>query len=114
MFVDQTSSADIIFRDVFDKLELMNFDLQTHKEEIIDFFEEKVHPDGFVTFRLTLGARPRTKTVKVDFLVVDCFLAYNVILGRPILNKIGAIVSMACLTMKFFTDNGEIGTVKAN
>ena len=52
--------------------------------------------------------------VKVDFLVVDCPSAYNVILGRPTLNKIGAIIFMARLTMKFFTDNGEITTVKVD
>ena len=38
VFVDQGSSADIIFRDVFDKLKLNNSDLQTYKEELIGFF----------------------------------------------------------------------------
>ena len=52
--------------------------------------------------------------VKVDFLVVDCLSAYNVNLGRPALSKIGAIISMTCLTMKFFTGNGEIAIVKAD
>ena len=39
---------------------------------------------------------------------------YNVILGRPTLNKIGAIISTTYLTMKFFTDKGEIATVRAD
>ena len=39
---------------------------------------------------------------------------YNVILGRPTLIKIRAIISAICLTMKFFTKNGEIATVKAD
>lgn len=37
---------------------------------------------------------------------------YNVILGRSTLNKIGAIVSTACLMMKFLMDEGEIATIK--
>ena len=36
------------------------------------------------------------------------------ILGRPTLNKIGAVISTTCLTMKFFTDKGEIIAVKAD
>ena len=35
-------------------------------------------------------------------------------MGRPTLNKIGAIISIACLTKKFFTNDGEIATVRAN
>ena len=30
------------------------------------------------------------------------------------LNKIGAVICTACLTMKFFTDKGEIATVRAD
>ena len=114
VFVDQGSSAAIIFLDAFDKLGLKNTDLQMHKEELVGFSGEKVHPKEFVTLHLTLGTRPKTRTVKVDFLVVDGPSAYNVILRRPTLNKISAVISMASLTIKFFTDNGEVATVKAD
>ena len=63
---------------------------------------------------MTLGNRPRTWIVKVDFLVIDWPSAYNVILGKPTLNKIGTIISTACLTMKFFTDDEEIATIRAD
>ena len=36
------------------------------------------------------------------------------ILGRSTLNKIGAVISIASLIMKFFTDKGEIAAVKAD
>lgn len=114
VFVDQGSFVDIIFQEAFDNLGLKNFDLQTYKEELIGFSGKKVHPDRYVTLHLTLGTRPQTWTVKVDFLVVDHPSAYNVILGRPTLNKIGAIISTTCLTMKFFTDNGEIAIMKVD
>ena len=61
-----------------------------------------------------MATQPRTKTVKVDFLVIDCPSTYNVILGRLTLNKIRAIVSTTCLTMEFFTDNREIATIRAD
>ena len=99
-----------MLRDAFDKIRVKNSDLQTYKEELIGFSNEKVHLDGFVTLHLTLG----TRTIKVDFLVVNNPSAYNVILGRPILDKIKAILSIACLTMKFFMDEGEVANVKAD
>ena len=114
VFVDQGSSVAIIFLDAFDKLGLKNTDLQMHKEELVGFSGEKVHPKEFVTLHLTLGTRPKTRTVKVDFLVVDGPSAYNVILRRPTLNKIGAVISTVSLTMKFFTDNEEVAIVKAD
>ena len=60
VFIDQGSSADIIFRDAFDKLELTNFDLQSYKEELVRFSGEKVYPNEFTTFHVTLGSRPKT------------------------------------------------------
>ena len=56
VFVDQGSSADILFQDAFDKLELNYADLQMHKEELIGFSGEEVHPQGFITLHLTLGS----------------------------------------------------------
>ena len=85
-----------------------------HKEELVGFSREKVHLEGFVTLHLTLGTQPKTRIIEVDFLIVDCPSAYNVILGRPTLNKIGVVISTASLTMKFFTDSGEVATVKAD
>ena len=61
VFVDQENSADILFRDAFDKLGLNNANLQMHKEELIGFSREKVHPQGFVTLHLTLGSRPKPR-----------------------------------------------------
>lgn len=42
VFIDQGSFADIIFRDVFDKLGLKNSNLPSYKEELVGFSGEKV------------------------------------------------------------------------
>ena len=47
----------------------------------------------------------------MDFLVVDCPSSYNVIIGRPTLNKWKAATSTYCLKVKFPTNNG-VGEVK--
>lgn len=114
VFINQGSSTDIIFGDAFDKLGLWNSDLHSYSEELIGFLGEKIHPDGFVTLYLTLGNRPLTRTIKFDFLVVVASFAYNLILGQLTLNKIGAIISIALLTMKFVTDKGKVEIVKVD
>ena len=52
-------------------------------------------------------------TRQLDFLVVDCPSSYNVIIGRPTLNKWKAATFTYCLKVKFPTDN-EVGEVKGD
>lgn len=49
----------------------------------------------------------------VDFLVMDRLSAYNVIVGRPTLNKLRPIASTHHWKMKFPTDNG-VGEFKGD
>ena len=52
-------------------------------------------------------------TRQLDFLVVDCPFLYNVIIGRPTLNRWKATMSTYCLKVKFPIKNG-IGEVKGD
>ena len=52
-------------------------------------------------------------TRQLDFLVVNYPLSYNVILGRPTLNRWKAATSTYCLKVKFLTDNG-VGEVRGD
>ena len=47
----------------------------------------------------------------IDFLAVKCPLAFNRILGRPLLKALKAVISIHCLIMKFPTAVG-IGQVR--
>jgi hypothetical protein len=59
---------------------------------------------------MAVGNAPKQVTITVDFLLVNCPLAYNAIIGRQILNKLKAILSTYHLKMKYLTDNrnGEV------
>ena len=59
-----------------------------------------------MTLTLTVGTYPMQLTRQLDFLVVDCPSSYNVIIGRPTLNKWKAALSIYCLKVKFPIDNG--------
>ena len=78
---------------------------------LIKFSGDRVYPKGIVTLTITVGAQPRQLTRQLDFLVVDCPSSYNVIIGRPTLNRWKAATSTYCLKVKFSTDN-RVGEIK--
>ena len=62
---------------------------------------------------VTVGTYPVQLTRQLDFLVVDYPSSYNVIIGRPMLNKWKAATSTYCLKVKFPIDSG-VGEVKGD
>ena len=60
-----------------------------------------------------VGDYPQHITKDVTFLVVDCSSAYNVILGRPILNSWKVVTSTNHLMIKFST-NYRVGELQGN
>jgi len=53
----------------------------------------------------------QTKTIHIRFLIIDAPTSYNVLLGRPSLNTLGAVVSTPHLAMKFPSPSGDILTI---
>ena len=56
ILIHQGSSADILFRDAFNKLRLTNTGLCPYVEELIGFTGEKVWLDGYIPIHVTLGS----------------------------------------------------------
>ncbi|GFY91189.1 hypothetical protein Acr_07g0013850 [Actinidia rufa] len=61
------------------------------------------HPIGWIRLPVTLGTEPHQTTVWKDFIMVDCPLSHNAILGCPTLGKVKAITSTYHQMMKFST-----------
>ncbi|XP_059658651.1 uncharacterized protein LOC132304974 [Cornus florida] len=101
ILVDNRSSADIIFLDVFDKIKIGKEKLRPTRSPLVGFLVDNVYPLGAVILPVTIGTSPKQVTVMVDFLVVDCPSAYNIILGRTTLNSMRAITSTYHLLMRF-------------
>ena len=107
ILVDNGSSADIIYHPAFQQLKLGPGRLHLFDSPLVSFSGDKVCPKGIVTLTVTVGTNPRQLTCQLDFLVVNCPSSYNVIIGRPTLNKWKATTSTYCLKVKLFpTDNG--------
>ncbi|XP_075654777.1 uncharacterized protein LOC142624941 [Castanea sativa] len=77
------------------------------------FSGERVYPKGIVTLTVTVGTYPRQLSHQLDFLMVDCPSFYNVIIGRPTLNRWKSATSTNCLKVKFLTEN-DVGEVKGD
>ncbi|XP_012846871.1 PREDICTED: uncharacterized protein LOC105966839 [Erythranthe guttata] len=68
---------------------------------------------GEVSLQITLGTSPLTQTHIIRFLVMDTPSTYNVILGRPTLNKFEAILSTVHMKLKFPVGR-EVGEVRGD
>ena len=113
ILVDNGSSADIIYLPAFQQLKLDPKRLRPFDSPLVSFSGDRVYPRGIVTLTVMVGTYPVQLTCQLDFLVVDCPSSYNVIVGRPTLNKWKAAMSTYCLKVKFPTDNG-VGEVKGD
>ena len=52
------------------------------------------------------------RTEKIKYLVVNAPSAYNILLGRPTLNRLGAIPSMRHMKLKLPSMEGTVITIK--
>ena len=77
----------------------------------VSFNGDKVYPRGITTLTVTAGSYPLQVTNQHNFLIVDSPSSYNVIIGRPMLNRWKATISTYCLKVKFPTEHG-IGEIK--
>ncbi|KAL2248368.1 UNVERIFIED_CONTAM: hypothetical protein Sindi_2689100 [Sesamum indicum] len=106
VLIDSGSSADIIFKNVIDKMGLENARLEPVRTPLVGFGGSEAASLGTIELPVSMGEVPKRKTLMVKFLVVDTLFAYNVILGRPGLNLFRAVVSTYHMKMKFPTENG--------
>ncbi|XP_016192779.1 uncharacterized protein LOC107633689 [Arachis ipaensis] len=113
VLLDPGSSADILFYSTLKKMQLSDKALQPSGGELAGFSGERAPISGYVWLR-TLGEFPNSKTLDIQFLVVDCVSPYNIILGRPSLNSFGVIVSTIHLCVKFPVQDNTVATVHAD
>ncbi|XP_020206559.1 uncharacterized protein LOC109791651 [Cajanus cajan] len=111
--VDQGSSTDILYWP-FLRLDVPHSFIQPHTKPLVGFVGRCVHTRGYVDLLTTFGAPPDSRRVMVQYILVEADTSYNIIIGRPTLNQLGAVVSTPHLTMKFLGHDGKIFSVKAN
>ena len=101
VLMDQGSSVDILYWATYQKLQLPNTAVIPYDEPIYDFSGEQVSTRGYIDLHTVFREGTQTKTIPIRFLIADAPTSYNILLGRPSLNTLGAVVSTPHLAKKF-------------
>jgi len=110
--VDQGSSVDILYWEIFKKMRISEADIQPYNEQIVGFSGERVDTKGYIDLYTTFGEEDGFhKTINVRYLLVNAQTSYNILLGRPSINRLKAIISTPHLAMKFPSANDDIATI---
>ena len=111
VLVDQGSSADVMFWPTFEKLQLSPDQLRPYGGCLYGFIGDQVEVRGYIELRTTFTDGLASRTEKIKYLVVNAPSAYNILLGRPTLNRTGAVPSTRHMKVKLPFMEGLIITI---
>ena len=89
VLVDQGSAVKIMYPDLYKGLNLKPEDLTTYDSPLVSFKGKTIIPRG----QIRLPIQTDSKVVEVDFIVVDAYSSYTVIMARPWLHALRVVSS---------------------
>ncbi|XP_031108414.1 uncharacterized protein LOC116012880 [Ipomoea triloba] len=113
VMVDTGSSVNVLYLEAFNRLKIVRSALTPVRTPLSGFTGDMVHPEGMVVLPVEVGVYPKILKVEMEFIVVNLACVHNVILGRPGIAQMKAIISMPHLCMKFPTPEG-VGMVRGD
>jgi len=114
VLVDQGSSADVMFWTTFNKLKLSPDLLRHYIGCLYGFADNPVEVRGYLELRTTFTDGTASRTESIRYLVVNANSAYNILLGRPALNRLRAVSSTSHMKMKLPDLSGKVIVVKSD
>ena len=97
VMVDQSSTAEIMYPDLYKGLSLRAEDLTPYNSPLVSFEGKVIIPKGHIRLPMQTGS----VVVEVDFIVVDAYSPYIAIVARPWLHTFGAISSTLHQKVKY-------------
>ncbi|VFQ77142.1 unnamed protein product [Cuscuta campestris] len=113
VLVDTGSSVNVLYLDAFEKLKLCQTRLEPLKTPLSGFTGDSVEVEGSILLTCELGTGDQVVQKQMRFVVVNINCVHNAILGRPGINIVRGVISMAHLCMKFYSPGG-IGQVRGD
>ena len=97
VMVDQGSTVEIMYPDLYKGLRLRSKDLTPYSSLLVSFEGKVIIPKGQIRLPVQTGL----KMVEVDFIVVDAYSPYTAIVARPWLHTLGAVSSILHQKIKY-------------
>nr|XP_023918208.1 uncharacterized protein LOC112029754 [Quercus suber] len=95
--VDQDSGAKIMYLDLYRGLNLKSENLTAYYSPLVSFDGKVVIHRGQIRLLMQAGS----EVVKVDFIVVDAYSFYTIIVAMPWLHTLGVVSSTLHLKVKY-------------
>ena len=95
--IDQGGAAKIMYPDLFKGLKLKPENLTIYSSPLVSFKGKMVIPKGQIKLLVQTGSN----AVEMDFIMVDAFSPYIVIMGQPLLHTLGAVSSTLHQKVKY-------------
>ena len=95
--MDQGSTVEIMYLDLYKGLNLKPGDLTPYNSPLVSFEGKLIILKGQIRLPMQTGS----EVVKVDFIVVDAYSPYTAIVARPWLHTLGAVSSTLHRKVKY-------------
>jgi len=103
-----------MFWPTFEKLQLPPDHLRPYGGCLYGFAGDQVEVRGYIELRTTFTDGAVSRTEKIRYLVVNAPSTYNVLLGRPTLNRIGVVPSTRHMKVKLPSMEGVVITIRSD
>jgi len=112
--VDQGSSTDVMFWPTFNKLQLSPDQLRPYTGCLYGFAGDQVEVRGYLELRTTFTDGSASRTENIRYLVVNAHSAYNILLGRPTLNRLRGVSFTRHMKLKLLDLSGKVIMIKSD
>jgi len=103
VLVDVRSAVNILSGEVIEHIEIYPSRLTPMKNPIIRIESLGIPAKGALEIPITIATPSKCVSLQQTFMVMDMNLAYNTILGRPIMDQINAVINTRNLVLRFPT-----------
>ncbi|KAJ8424123.1 LOW QUALITY PROTEIN: hypothetical protein Cgig2_015649 [Carnegiea gigantea] len=106
--MDRGSFVNIITLNSLKKLQCNKKDFEAIKTPILGLKRHGTYPLGTKRLLIHVKDKKNSRAIEANVFVVDIPMVYNIILGRPNLNAIKAVVAPYLLLIQFELDDGNM------
>ena len=104
----------MMFWVTFNNLQLSPDQLRPYDGCLFGFAGDQVEVQGHVELRTTFSDGVSSRTISIRYLVVNVVSAYNLLLGRPSLNRLGVVASTRHMMIKLPSLEGGVIIIKSD